>query len=168
MHVSRTANLLGATALAVTDLTVSRVTGRLSASAAAAVVVLSSGDVGVTELGKRVGLTQSAAARMVDALAGDGLVARQSRAGRVVRVTLTDEGRRVAGELLAARAAPLADVLSVLGAGEREQLDGLLEKLLTRLYGDIGSSELMCRLCDRAACTTDAVCPVGQAERDEP
>jgi len=83
-------------------------------------------------------------------------------------VTLTDEGRRVAGELLAVRAAPLADVLSVLGAGEREQLDVLLEKLLTRLYGDIRSSELMCRLCDRAACTTDAVCPVGQAERDEP
>lgn len=164
--MSRTANLLGAAALAVHDLTVARASGRLSASGAAAVVVLACGDVSVTELGRRVGLTQSAAARMVDSLAADGVVARLSRAGRVVQVSLTDDGHRVAGELLAARAASLESVLSVLGERERERLDGLLGKLLTRLYEDIGSAELICRRCDRAACTTDAVCPVGQAERD--
>lgn len=165
MHESRLANLLGACGLAVADLTLRNVTAGLSTSGAAAVVALASGPVSGTELGRRVGLTQSAATRMVDTLVGAGLAERSSRAGRVVLVSLTVAGRRAAGELLAARAESLTAVLSALSADERERLGGLLEKLLTRLYGDIGSADLMCRLCDRAACTSGAVCPVGQAAR---
>ena len=165
MHDSRLANLLGACGLAVADLTLRNATARLSASGAAAVVVLAAGPVSGTELGRQIGLTQSAATRLVDTLVSAGLAARSSRAGRVVLVGLTPAGHRVAAELLAARASTLTDVLSVLSADERAQLGGLLEKLLTRLYGDIGSADLMCRLCDRAACTTGAACPVGQAAR---
>ena len=166
MHDLRLVNLLGACGLAVADLTLRNVTPGLNASSAAAVVVRASGPVGGTELGRQVGLTQSAATRLVDGLVGAGLAERSSRAGRTVLVSLTPAGRRVAEELLAARAMTLGSVLAALSAGEREQLGGVLEKLLTRLYGDIGSADLMCRLCDRSACTADAVCPVGQAERD--
>ncbi len=165
MHESRLANLLGACGLAVADLTLRNVTTRLSASGAAAVVVLASGPVSGTELGRRVGLTQSAATRLVDTLVGAGLAERSSRAGRVVLVGLTPTGHRAAAELLAARESTLADVLSVLSADERTGLGGLLEKLLTRLYGDIGSADLRCRLRDRSACTTGGHCPVGQAAR---
>jgi len=165
MHESRLANLLGACGLAVADLTLRNATPRLSASSAAAVVVLASGPVGGTELGRRIGLTQSAATRLVDSLVSAGLAARSSRAGRTVLVSLTDSGRRVAEELLAARAETLTAVLSALSADERARLGGLLETLLARLYGDIGSADLMCRLCDRSACTADVVCPVGQAAR---
>ncbi|GAB1509326.1 MarR family winged helix-turn-helix transcriptional regulator [Actinophytocola sp. KF-1] len=165
MHESRLANLLGACGLAVADLTLRNVTTRLSASGAAAVVVLASGPVSGTELGRQVGLTQSAATRLVDTLVSAGLAERSSRAGRVVLVGLTPAGRRAAEELLAARAVVLTDVLSALSADERARLGGLLEKLLTRLYGDIGSADLLCRLCDRAACTTGGTCPVGQAAR---
>lgn len=165
MHESRLANLLGACGLAVADRT-REVTADLNASSAAAVVVLASGPVGGTELGRRIGLTQSAATRVVDSLVGAGLVTRSARTGRTVRVRLTEPGHRVAAELLAARAKTLTAVLATLSADEQAQLGGLLEKLLTRLYGDIGSADLMCRLCDRSACTSDAVCPVGQAERD--
>jgi MarR family transcriptional regulator, negative regulator of the multidrug operon emrRAB len=171
MQTNRTANLLGATALAVTDLALSGATraAGVSTSGAAALVVLSaSSGVSVTELGRRVGLSQSAAARMVDSLEADELVTRDRAPGRRwVIVRPTPAGRKVARDLLAARGAPLSDVLDVLDDDEHQVLAGLLSKLLTRMYADAGSAEKMCRLCDRGACTTDATCPVGQAERDQ-
>lgn len=169
MHETRLANLLGATALAVHDLAVAGAAGAvgLSRSAAAALVVLDdSPDLGVTELGRRVGLSQPAAARMVDALASAELVVRRPAGGRAVPVRLTAKGRRTAATVLDARAATLTPVLAVLDKTERRVLAGVLDRLLARLYQDVGSAELMCRLCDRAGCTTGARCPVGQAERD--
>ena len=170
MHTtSRAANLLGATALSLTDLMVSGVTGTagVSASGGAALVILSTvPGLTVTELGRRVGLSQSAAARMVDSLEAAGHVTRSTGPGRWVTVQLTASGRRAARDLLTARGAALAGVLAALNEDEQEELALLLARLLTRLHGEIRSSEVICRLCDRAACTADAVCPVGQAERD--
>ncbi|TKG71025.1 MarR family winged helix-turn-helix transcriptional regulator [Prauserella endophytica] len=169
MHEERTANLLGAAALTVTDLVLAGATGAtgVSASGAAALVVLSaSPGLSGTELGRRVGLSQSAAARMVDALEGRGLVERRPGQGREVSIRLTRAGRRATGELLAARGTRLAGALAVLDDDERAVLTGLLEKLLTGLYGEVGDAQLLCRLCDRGSCTEGAPCPVGQAERD--
>ncbi|HEX3588377.1 MAG TPA: MarR family transcriptional regulator [Pseudonocardiaceae bacterium] len=170
MHESRTGNLLGATALAVADLILADTTrtAHTSARAAAALVVLAtSPQIGVTELGRRVGLSQSAAARMVDSLQAEQLVARRPGAGREVAVQLTPSGRRAARNLLAARDTALDDVLDVLDPHERDLLARLLEKLLTRLYEQVGNADLLCRLCDRKTCTTDALCPVGDAERHD-
>lgn len=76
MHeAARTANLLGATALAVTDLAlagVARAAGTSTSGAAALVVLVASPGLSVTELGRRVGLSQPAAARMVDSLQAGG------------------------------------------------------------------------------------------------
>lgn len=165
---TRTANLLGATALTVTDLMLAEATvaGGASASGAAALVVLRTAPgLSVTELGRRVGLSQSAAARMVDALGDRGLVRRESGAGRWVRVHLTPAGSRAARRLTDARAEPLRDLLGALDESELATLDDLLGTLLARLYQRVGSTELLCRLCDRASCTKDAVCPVGEAAR---
>lgn len=169
MHTRRLANLLGATALAVTDLALAGITeaaGTSSSGAAALVVLAAAPGLGVTELGRRVGLSQSAAARMTDSLEQAGLAVRRPGPGRSVTVQVTEAGREAAARLLAARAAPLDGVLAALDSDEQEQLAALLGKLLARLHGDIGSSDLMCRLCDRPACTAGAPCPVGQAERD--
>ncbi|WP_030613970.1 MarR family winged helix-turn-helix transcriptional regulator [Streptomyces sclerotialus] len=170
MHdAARTANLLGAVALAVTDRALTGATrgAGMSSSAAAALIVLKTAPgLGVTELGRRVGLTQSAAARMVDSLEADRLVERRPGAGRVVTVTLTAGGRRVARQLLDARGAPLAGVVAALDEDEQAALAQLLGKLLTRLYQESGDADRLCRLCDRASCVKGAVCPVGQAERD--
>jgi MarR family transcriptional repressor of emrRAB len=166
---SRTVNLLGATSLAVNDLALAGAarTAGVSGSGAAALVVLSTAPaVGVTELGRRVGLSQSAAARMVDSLEATGLATRRSGAGRGVTVRTTASGERLARQLLAARDAPLARLLDALDDEETATLAKLLTKLLTRAYGEVGDAELLCRLCDRDACTTGATCPVGQAERD--
>lgn len=166
---SRTTNLLGATALAVHDLALApaaRAAG-VSASGAAALVVLSAAPgLGVTELGRRVGLSQSAAARMVDSLENDRLAVRHAGPGRQTAVRLTATGERLVGDLLAARDAPLAGLLDALDDEEHETLARLLAKLLARAYGQVGDTDLLCRLCDRRACTAGDVCPVGQADRD--
>ncbi|MFD5749769.1 MarR family winged helix-turn-helix transcriptional regulator [Streptomyces sp. NPDC127033] len=166
----RLSNLLGAAALAITDRTLSGISAAagIGASPAAAVVVLSgSPGLGITELGRRVGLSQSAAARMVDSLEAADLARRASGTGRFVRVTLTDHGRRTVSKVLGARDEALAEVLSGFDEGERKALESLLGKLLTGLYQEVGNADLLCRLCDRGSCVDGAVCPVGQAERDE-
>ncbi|HEU5031367.1 MAG TPA: MarR family transcriptional regulator [Spirillospora sp.] len=168
MH-DRLANLLGAASLAVTDLALAEATraAGVSASGAGALVVLAHAPgLGVTELGRRVGLTQSAAARMLDGLEASGLARRDRGTGRGVEVRLTRAGEKAVGAMLTARGAPLAAALAGLDADERDLLAGLLGKLLTRLYAEIGDADVMCRLCDRGCCTDGAACPVGQAERD--
>ncbi|MBB4931671.1 DNA-binding MarR family transcriptional regulator [Lipingzhangella halophila] len=173
MHeTQRTANLLGATALALTDLTLGDVTtaAGLSASGAAALVTLSANPgVSVTELGRRVGLTQSAAARMVDSLEADGLVERRSTpvSRKLSAVHPTPAGQRSTQRLLAARANPLADVVASLDAEDQRALAGVLPKVLSRLYERIGDAQYMCRLCDRTCCKAGAACPVGEAERQQ-
>ena len=169
MHsTDRTANLLGATALAVTDLALTTATkaAGVSASGAAALVALSATPgLGVTELGRRVGLSQSAAARMVDSLESGGLIERRQGVGRFVSVTTTAVGGRTAQAVLAARGTPLTEIVGALDEDDQDALAGLLGKLLTRLYGELGNAQLLCRLCDRGSCVRDgAVCPVGQAE----
>ena len=171
MHDShRTANLLGATALAVNDVALAGATkaAGVSASGAAALVTLSAAPgLSVTELGRRVGLTQSAAARMVDSLENAGLVERRSSpiSHKWTTAHLTGAGEAAARHLLAARGSPLTDVVDALAPEERAELTRLLEKLLTRLYEELGHAQYMCRLCDRSACTHESACPVGEAER---
>ncbi|OPF81334.1 hypothetical protein VT50_0209645 [Streptomyces antioxidans] len=166
----RVANLLGATALAITDdlLSAPAAASRLSMSAAAALIVLRADPgVSVTELGRRVGLTQSAAVRMVDGLERDTLVERRRGIGNWTGVHPTAKGRRTAAQLLTSRTSRLTGLLDGLGEPEVRDLGALLATLLDGLYqGSGGPADRMCRLCDRTACTPDGVeCPVGAAER---
>jgi MarR family transcriptional repressor of emrRAB len=171
MHETRrAANLLGATALAVTDLALGGATAAVgvSGSGAAALVVLGADPgISVTELGRRVGLTQSAAARMVDALEARGLVERRPTLGKWVAVHPTDAGRAASADVLDARGERLTTLVGTLPPADQEALVRVLERLLRALYAEVGSSERVCRLCDRPCCTeAGAICPVGQAERD--
>ena len=97
LDVHESANLLGATALAVADVALAGVTGAagVSPSGAAALVVLSAfHHLSVTDLGRRVDLTQFAAARIMDSLEADGLVERRPSLGQWVSVRLTRAGRQ--------------------------------------------------------------------------
>ncbi|PPS73392.1 MULTISPECIES: MarR family winged helix-turn-helix transcriptional regulator [Streptomyces] len=165
-----TANLLGAAALALSDVVVAEATRAVgtSSSGAAALVVLSTHPgLSVTELGRRVGLSQSAAARMVDGLEKQGLVRKEASWGAWVSLQLSDGGAQAARTLLACRSDVLRQALNRLDDGEREQLGQLLSKVLTDLYRQAGDAERICRLCDRRACVRNgATCPVGQADRD--
>lgn len=173
MHdIERTANLLGAAALALTDLALGEATRerRLSTSSTAALVSLfGHPGLSVSELGRRVGLSQPAAARMVDALEADDLVERVPSAAnrRWMTVLLTQQGDRLAQQLLSDRNAPLVDTVARLEESEQQALAALLEKILTQVYGEVGEGQRICRLCDRESCIRSAPCPVGRAERAE-
>nr|AJO72774.1 MarR family transcriptional regulator [Nocardia terpenica] len=118
--------------------------------------------VSVTESGRRVGLSQSAATRMVDGLVAQGLVCRRSASGKSVEVHPTDEGTAAAERVLRARDGPLATLVGLLDEAEQDKLG----KLLEAIYGQLPSSARVCRSRDRACCVADdQVCPVGQAER---
>ncbi|TDP96681.1 MarR family winged helix-turn-helix transcriptional regulator [Labedaea rhizosphaerae] len=165
----RLANLLGAAGLGVAAVVADGTAefAGLSASAAAALVLLREGDgLTGTELGRRIGITQSAAARVVAALERDGYVTRGAWVGREVGVQLTDAGRRVGQVMLEERQKHLQGLLDGFDEHEQAALAPLLEKLLVKIYEYEQNSGRVCRLCDRDACTNNAVCPVGQAERD--
>ncbi len=103
---------------------------------------------------------------MVDSLAASDLVRRHGTAGRAVPVRLTAHGSDSAGRLLTALGEPLADLLRDLDDADRGMLARPLESLLGKLYARAGGTELVCRLCDRTACTATATCPVGEAARN--
>lgn len=169
MHDKRVANLLGAASLAVSDRMLHALTDRtaLSPSAVAATVVLHElGPMGVSRLGHCVGLTQPAASRVADVLERQGLIRRAESHGRERFLELTPEGTVAAQMVLDERARLLDGLLATLSADETALLDRVLGTLLTELYGFVPNSSLLCRYCDRGACTDTAVCPVGQAERD--
>jgi DNA-binding MarR family transcriptional regulator len=170
-RAAREANLLGTLSLAVTG----RVEAAVAAgsphgpSAPAALSALEGylGGEPIDALARVLGLTHSGAVRLVDRLAGAGLVERRRGGdGRSVAVTLTAAGHRAAGEIRATRERALAEALSVLGAEERRVLTGLHEKLLAGLTTGRESARRICRLCDPHACGHDrGTCPVTTAAR---
>lgn len=170
MNSKRTANLLGATALAVSDRlldTMVETVGCGVSAPAALVTLLAESGVGVTRLGERIGLSQPAAARLVSSLVTQGFVERRAgRDSRTVALDVTELGRQKAREAIAARQRAISALVDTLASDEHEALTRVLEKLLTRLLDDDGRPFVLCRLCDRAMCTAeDASCPVGTAAR---
>jgi DNA-binding MarR family transcriptional regulator len=167
MHDSHLINVLGACSLAVSDVVESSVSGtaRLGRSAASAIaVLLQAGPLSVTELGRRIGLSQPAAARMVETLEDKGLVRRRPGPGREVRVGLSEAGESDARQVLEQRSRQIGGLLGGLTDRERETLAALLDKVATNVYHRVQDADLICRLCDREQCVaTVPRCPVGEA-----
>jgi MarR family transcriptional repressor of emrRAB len=165
----RTANLLGAAALGVVDLVLEGAVAPagVSASGSAALVMLADAPgLSVTELGRRIGLSQPAATRMVESLERRRLVERRASRGRVVAVHPTRSGRRVAASLLSEREGVLTELLGCLSDREQRSLQTALSKLLAALEARVGDVDLVCRLCDRPTCIAEgATCPVSHAAR---
>jgi DNA-binding MarR family transcriptional regulator len=165
----RDANLLGTISLAVAD-RVQDATAAAAGQGGSAPAALSAlhqylGGDPIDSLSRALGLTHSAAVRLVDRLAEGGLVERGRGAdGRSVAVVPTPEGRDVARRVAEARAAALEEVLDVLSEAERRQLARLHEKLLAGVTPDRAAARHLCRLCDPDACGHhEGRCPVTRA-----
>jgi MarR family transcriptional repressor of emrRAB len=168
----RTANLLGALAIAVTDLTEHGLAAAagLSHTDAAALLTLANYADGkpLSALLDATGLSHAGVVRLADRLEVRGLVRRLRGAGgdgRAVGLELTPAGRRLVAAARAGRSGALAGPLAALTRGERRALVPLLEKLLTAATSDARASRVICRLCDGDACGHPARCPVTQAAR---
>jgi MarR family transcriptional regulator, 2-MHQ and catechol-resistance regulon repressor len=86
----------------------------------------------MSELAGQLGVTSGGATRLVDRVAGDGLVERRACSGdrRVHHVRLTERGRERLQVALVAHRADLARELTArLDEPERQQLDALLDLL---------------------------------------
>ncbi len=167
--IARVANLAGAFGLVTSD-RVGEVTGGASgrpAADTAALVILTTTLSGTSQdtLGRVLGLTQTGVVRLVRRMTEQGLVERRAGPdGRTSAITPTTEGRETARRALAARQASTESVLSVLTAQERQQLTGLLEKLLVGVTSGPGDATRTCRLCDTTACGHESgQCPVTRA-----
>jgi MarR family transcriptional repressor of emrRAB len=168
-EAARQANLLGAVSLAVADRlrdAAQRGAGQ-SGSAPAAVVSLASYLDGapIESLRSPLGLTHSAAVRVVDRLVAAGLARRREGADkRSVAVELTPAGHSAAARAAAARAEALEHALARLEPAERAELARLHEKVLAELTDGRAAAGRICRLCDARACGHwEGRCPVTRA-----
>jgi MarR family transcriptional repressor of emrRAB len=165
--LGRLSNLLGAWALGVSD----RVSAAAKAAAGrggqapAAVVALHefAGGATIEDLSHVLGLTHSAAVRLVDSLVADGHVARNPLTGdgRAVSLVLTTSGRAAARRILRARAQAVEATLDGLTDAQRRSLTTLAERLTADLAalrleergaGAVPRGGWLCRLCDLEAC----------------
>jgi DNA-binding MarR family transcriptional regulator len=170
----RLENLLGALAVGLSDAITSAVqttTGHAGAMGAALATLAQEPGLGIEQLRVPLGRTQSATVRVVDQLVADGYAERRpGHDQRRVAVFLTAKGTDAAARVLASREQALRDAVSPLTPGERKALTGALEKVLARMTSDRAHADLICRLCDMAACPQRA-CPVelaAGAAQDQP
>jgi DNA-binding MarR family transcriptional regulator len=167
----RTANLLGALALALADRAGAAVSAdaALAGSDAAALVTLRNyaEDEPLALLRRALALSQPGVVRLADRLQARGLVERHrsERDGRAVGLRLTPAGRSAADAALAARGGAIAAALDTLDAGQRRALAPMLERMLGAATTDATASLVICRMCDPDVCGHPGRCPVTQAAR---
>lgn len=168
MSIDRTANLLGALALALTDRIAQETQTRAEHGATAPAALVSVGvdpGLSVGALAQTIGLTHSATVRLVDRLARDGLVERRGGMdGRSVGLHLTRRGAARRRAILNGRNEVLSEVLTSLPAGDQAALASLIEALLGAMTRDRRQADHICRLCDEDVCP-ETTCPVEGAAR---
>nr|WP_042185070.1 MarR family winged helix-turn-helix transcriptional regulator [Kibdelosporangium sp. MJ126-NF4]CEL16493.1 Transcriptional regulator, MarR family [Kibdelosporangium sp. MJ126-NF4]CTQ90445.1 Transcriptional regulator, MarR family [Kibdelosporangium sp. MJ126-NF4] len=164
--MSRLENLLGAQSLALADhLLDADIDGAAAmpgSERAALVTLLAHPDRSVRWLGDVLGLTSSGGTRLVDRLVAAGWATRTTgQDARSRHVRLTRSGRARARRVLGSRQAVLTAALSVLSAQERDQLESLLDKVVSGLAETRLPALRVCRLCDRDACAAqERQCPL--------
>lgn len=162
----RAANLLGALSLAMADRMTGVVEETVAGSVTAATALSALGDfldgASVDLLAQVLGLTSSGTVRLVDRLSAAGYVRRAPGTdARTTSIVLTEAGRRVAGEVAAARAGLLADALADLTADERRLFESVTGRVLAGLVRGPGATRWICRLCDTTTCgRTEGKCPL--------
>jgi DNA-binding MarR family transcriptional regulator len=168
-ELDREANLLGALALSISDRTTTAIAAAAgqSESAAAALSALHHflDRPTLDQLRQVLGLTHSGAVRLIDRLSTAGLVTRGPGGdGRSRSVVLTEEGRRAAERVSAARAAALTDLLRTLSPAERKTLHALMGRVMAAVVQDKEGGAWICRLCDLDACGRNVGrCPTANA-----
>jgi MarR family transcriptional regulator, negative regulator of the multidrug operon emrRAB len=165
----RLANLLGALAVALTDLGDQALAGPQALVpndlAALNVVAMRSHTTTIYALSRRLALSHSAAVRLADRLQVRGWLQRAPGAdARTVELALTPAGRAARWRALNRRQDMLLAAVQQLELRERRSLAPLIGQLLGALTPDRIGSDRICRLC-QVRCCPQAQCPVELAAR---
>jgi MarR family transcriptional regulator, negative regulator of the multidrug operon emrRAB len=159
---ARVDNTLGALAVALVDGVQAAVDGEGATASAALVTLYFEPGTSIEQLRRALAITHSGGVRLVDRLAGAGLVERRQGVGRRVALVLTAAGRRAARRALSGRRGVIERALAALTPAEHDQLDALVGKMLGALVEDDDDAWRICRLCDVDSCTNPE-CPVERA-----
>jgi DNA-binding MarR family transcriptional regulator len=164
-HHLRTANLLGALSLAITDrlLVELKEHSRQNDTSASALNVIGYAE-GCTngQLGAALQLSHSATVRLLDKLSEAGFVdVRRGLDKRSVAIFLTAAGRDRARSVVQTRNHALAELVALLVPEQRDQLNAIAETLLEKMTQAPADALHICRLCDERICPQDQ-CPVHQ------
>lgn len=145
-------NKLAALALAITDATLAK-SEDLAPTAVAALISIRDGEpLSIGDIARIVGLTHSAAVRLVDRLEKDWLVRRQRRVGREVLVEITARGRRRAQQLQDHRTVAATNVIAGLSSEERAALDTVISRIIALRAAEDLVPDQFCRMCRRGSC----------------
>lgn len=145
-------NKLAALSLAVSDATLS-VDGDLAPTAVAALITAANNPpASIGEIAAIVGLTHSAAVRLIDRLETDGLLHRRRRVGREVLVEITPAGKRRADKLQERRLSVSSSFLVGLSSDERAFLGQLVDRMMRDHAARGYDRRRLCRMCARALC----------------
>lgn len=159
--LDRSANLLGALALAVTDrieAVAHEVLNHVGETPAAVVVIGYGPGLTNDKLRRVLGLSHPGTVRLVDRLVSDGLVERrQGSTKREIALHLTPKGLEARRDLLRGRLAAIASLVEPLDEQERETFSTLVHKILSRMETSEMERYTLCRLCDDSVCIN---CPL--------
>lgn len=164
----RTANVVGALALALSDgLTRAAQSKAPEAGPAAAALALLGHVPGapIERLRKALSLSHPGAVRLVDRLEREGTAVRRGSKHdrRAVALNLTGKGARVVVEILSARQGTISRALANLTPAEQKVFGKLAEKMLRAMLESEDHAYAICRLCDATACSD---CPVDSELED--
>jgi MarR family transcriptional regulator, negative regulator of the multidrug operon emrRAB len=170
MHTSaRTANLLGALGIVLSDALEDAAEPAGGTTAATALVALAGPSAGasIDALAGVVGLSHSGTVRLVDRLVADGLAERRHGADqRSVTLVLTPVGRRAASQVLRRREASMQLTVALLTEEQQAAIVEIAERVLGELGADPETESRVCRLCDVEACgRPQGTCPMAPARR---
>jgi len=160
----RTANLVGALALVLTDQqeAAARAASGLGGSACAALVLVGfHPGTTIGTVAQVAGVTHSVAVRLVEGLEQAGLLVRAPGGDdkRKVALRLTPAGTALRRSILAARAAVLCDSLAAVPPDMADAFRSVVEAMLERVTVGRQSADHICRLCDEGVCPAET-CPV--------
>jgi len=165
-------NVLGAFAVAVSDLLAEDAQARGFSPAEHAAVILAGTLDGLSQddLQRRLGLSQPGTTRLVDRLVGRGLLLRAPGPDRRTNaLRLTPVGAAEAQYALASRHQLLGPLTTGLSEQDQWAAADLIDRMLTTLIHSGSSPWRTCRQCDQEGCETGGhSCPVDVARLSMP
>lgn len=122
----------------------------------------------IDELATIIGLSHSGTVRLVDRLAGKGLIERRPHPidQRATALHPTERGVAVADGFQQHRLARLTDLVQTLPPRQQDRLADTIEDLLRLLACDVTAANRICRYCDERICSPD-ICPTEHWVREQ-